>query len=130
MVLADVRQYPLEAASEPCARRGFLAGRHGIRPDVAGWSALAAAETERVFGRVPVRANPAGVGIKGPHDGITDADGDGASQPPPGGIIQGLQGFLPRIHAQGEGRHCVNTSRLQARGARASRRLPGPVSTC
>jgi NAD(P)-dependent dehydrogenase (short-subunit alcohol dehydrogenase family) len=76
--------------------------------------AAAADETERVFDKLHVLVNNAGVGIQGPFKGITYADWDFGLAVNLGGVINGLQTFLPRIRAHGEGGHIVNTASLAA----------------
>ena len=116
VVLADLRQDHIEAALA-AFRAGGQSGRvHALRVDVtdrAGMAA-AAAETERVFGQVDVLVNNAGVGIQGPFDGISYADWDFGLAVNLGGVINGLQTFLPRIRAHGQGGHIVNTASLAA----------------
>jgi NAD(P)-dependent dehydrogenase (short-subunit alcohol dehydrogenase family) len=89
---------------------------HAICLDVTDRTAMAAAadETERVFGRVHVLVNNAGVGLQGPFNGITYADWDFGLGVNLGGVINGLQTFLPRIRAHGQGGHIVNTASLAA----------------
>jgi NAD(P)-dependent dehydrogenase (short-subunit alcohol dehydrogenase family) len=89
---------------------------HAIRLDVTDRAAMAAAadETERVFGRVHVLVNNAGVGIQGPFSGITYEDWDFGLGVNLGGVVNGLQAFLPRIRRHGEGGHVVNTASLAA----------------
>jgi NAD(P)-dependent dehydrogenase (short-subunit alcohol dehydrogenase family) len=89
---------------------------HAIQLDVTDRAALQAAaeETERVFGRIHVLVNNAGVGIQGPFKGITYADWDFGLAVNLGGVINGLQTFVPRIRAHGEGGHIVNTASLAA----------------
>ncbi|HEV7431815.1 MAG TPA: SDR family NAD(P)-dependent oxidoreductase, partial [Steroidobacteraceae bacterium] len=84
--------------------------------DVTDRTAMSAAagETERVFGAVHVLVNNAGVGIQGPFKGITYADWDFGLAVNLGGVINGLQTFLPRIRAHGAGGHIVNTASLAA----------------
>jgi NAD(P)-dependent dehydrogenase (short-subunit alcohol dehydrogenase family) len=74
----------------------------------------AAEETDRTFGKLHVLVNNAGVGIQGPFRGITYADWDFGLGVNLGGVINGLQTFLPRIRAHGEGGHIVNTASLAA----------------
>src|SRR5689334_7880750 len=77
-VLADLRQDHIDEALAGFAGRGQSKRVHVIRLDVSDRAAMAAAadETERVFGRVHVLVNNAGVGITGPFGGITYADWD------------------------------------------------------
>jgi NAD(P)-dependent dehydrogenase (short-subunit alcohol dehydrogenase family) len=76
--------------------------------------AAAADETERAFGKVHVLVNNAGVGIQGPFRGITFEDWDFGLGVNLGGVVNGLQIFLPRIRAHGEGGHVVSTASLAA----------------
>jgi len=115
-VLADLRQDHLDAALADFAGRGQSGQVHGIRLDVTDRPAMAAAaaEAERVFGKVHVLVNNAGVGIEGPFQDISFNDWDFGLAVNLGGVINGIQTFLPRIHAHGEGGHIVNTASLAA----------------
>jgi NAD(P)-dependent dehydrogenase (short-subunit alcohol dehydrogenase family) len=115
-VLADLRQDHIDEAMAGLAKRGQSQSVHAVRLDVTDRKAMAAAanETERVFGKVHVLVNNAGVGITGPFKGITYADWDFGLAVNLGGVINGLQTFLPRIRAHGEGGHIVNTASLAA----------------
>jgi NAD(P)-dependent dehydrogenase (short-subunit alcohol dehydrogenase family) len=116
VVLADLRKDHIDEALALFAERGESGSVHAIRVDVTDRAALAAAadEAERVFGNVHVLANNAGVGIQGPFKGITYADWDFGMAVNLGGVINGLQTFLPRMRAHGEGGHIVNTASLAA----------------
>jgi NAD(P)-dependent dehydrogenase (short-subunit alcohol dehydrogenase family) len=116
VVLADLRQDHLDSASAEFRQRGQAQSVHGVRLDVTDRAAMAAAadETARVFGKVHVLVNNAGVGIQGPFKGITYADWDFGMGVNLGGVINGLQTFLPRIRAHGEGGHIVSTASLAA----------------
>jgi NAD(P)-dependent dehydrogenase (short-subunit alcohol dehydrogenase family) len=116
VVLADLRRDHIDTALAAFARAGQSKHVHAILLDVTNRAAMAAAaaETERVFGRVHVLVNNAGVGIQGPFKGITFADWDFGLAVNLGGVINGLQTFLPRIRAHGEGGHIVNTASLAA----------------
>ncbi|HVY81290.1 MAG TPA: SDR family NAD(P)-dependent oxidoreductase [Steroidobacteraceae bacterium] len=116
VVLADLRQDHIDEARARFAERGQSGSVHAVRVDVTDRSALAAAadEAERVFGKVHVLVNNAGVGIQGPFKGITYADWDFGMAVNLGGVINGLQTFLPRMRAHGEGGHIVNTASLAA----------------
>jgi NAD(P)-dependent dehydrogenase (short-subunit alcohol dehydrogenase family) len=116
VVLADLRQDHIDEALAFFAKRGESASVHAVRVDVTDRAALAAAadEAERVFGKVHVLANNAGIGIQGPFKGITYEDWDFGMAVNLGGVINGLQTFLPRIRAHGEGGHIVNTASLAA----------------
>ena len=116
VVIADLRQDHIAAALGHFEGRGQSQNIHAIRLDVTDREAMAHAadETERVFGKVHVLVNNAGVGIQGPFKGITYADWDFGLAVMLGGVINGLQTFLPRIRAHGEGGHIVNTASLAA----------------
>jgi len=116
VVLADLRQDHIDEALATFDRQDRSKSVHAIRVDVTDRRALAAAadETERMFGKVHVVVNNAGVGIQGPFKGITYADWDFGLAVNLGGVVNGLQTFLPRIRAHGEGGHVVNTASLAA----------------
>ena len=116
VVLADLRQDHIDAALADFGRRGQAGSVHAIRLDVTDRKAMAVAavETETVFGKIHILANNAGVGIQGPFKGITFADWDFGLAVNLGGVINGVQAFLPHIRAHGEGGHIVNTASLAA----------------
>jgi NAD(P)-dependent dehydrogenase (short-subunit alcohol dehydrogenase family) len=116
VVLADLRQDHIDEALGAFKKRGQSKSVHAIRLDITDRAAMttAAEETERVFGKLHVLVNNAGVGIQGPFKGITYADWDFGLAVNLGGVINGLQTFLPRIRAHGEGGHIVNTASLAA----------------
>jgi NAD(P)-dependent dehydrogenase (short-subunit alcohol dehydrogenase family) len=116
VVLADLRQDHIDKALAEFRRHGHSHSVHAISLDVTDRAAMSAAadETERVFGAVHVLVNNAGVGIQGPFNGITYADWDFGMAVNLGGVINGLQTFLPRIRAHGHGGHIVNTASLAA----------------
>ena len=112
VVLADLRPDHIQTAMEELER-----GRaHAIELDVTDREgfARAADEAERVFGNVHVLCNNAGMGILG---SVTDArydDWDWGLGVLLGGVVNGIQTFLPRMRAHGEGGHIVNTSSMAA----------------
>jgi NAD(P)-dependent dehydrogenase (short-subunit alcohol dehydrogenase family) len=116
VVLADLRQDHIDEALSVFDKRGQSESVHVIRLDVTDRNAMAAAaeETENVFGKLHVLVNNAGVGIQGPFNGITYEDWDFGLSVNLGGVVNGLQTFLPRIRAHGEGGHIVNTASLAA----------------
>lgn len=73
VVLADLRQDHIDEALAAFGKRGQLEKVHAILLDVTDRAAMAAAadDTERVFGKIHVLVNNAGVGIQGPFKGIT-----------------------------------------------------------
>ncbi len=116
VVIADLRQDHISEATAAFGRRGHGQRVHAIRLDVTDRAAMAAAadESERVFGKVHVLVNNAGVGIQGPFKGVSYEDWDFGMAVNLGGVINGLQTFLPRIRAHGEGGHIVSTASLAA----------------
>src|SRR5215475_6139583 len=72
----------------------------------------AAAATQNQFGKVHVLVNNAGIGIIGPVAQAKQADWDWIIDVNIKGVAHGLQAFLPRIRAHGEGGHIVNTSSM------------------
>jgi NAD(P)-dependent dehydrogenase (short-subunit alcohol dehydrogenase family) len=116
VVLADLRPDHLSRAKETFARRGQSASIHTLQLDVTDRKRFASAadETERVFGKVQILVNNAGVGIEGPFKEASYADWDFGLGVNLGGVVNGLQTFLPRIRALGQGGHVVNTASLAA----------------
>ncbi len=74
--------------------------------------ALAAEETERVFGKVHVLCNNAGVSQRNSIDVATYDDWDYVLNVNIGGTVNGLVSFLPKIKAHGEGGHVMSTSSM------------------
>ena len=111
VTIADIRQDHLDQALSSLKKFGAV---HGIAVDVTDRGAMmrAADETERVFGKIHVLCNNAGVGVGGPLKLATYDDWDWVVGVNLGGVINGVQTFLPRILAHGEGGHIVNTSSM------------------
>jgi NAD(P)-dependent dehydrogenase (short-subunit alcohol dehydrogenase family) len=111
VVIADLRQDHLDAA-----RAALPRNVHAIRLDVTDRAAMAAAadECERVFGKLHVLVNNAGVGAEGPLRQATFDDWDFSLGVNLGGVVNGIQILLPRIRAHREGGHVVNTASLAA----------------
>ena len=111
VAIADIRQDHLDEAA--AALKGSNAV-HFIRLDVTDRAAMKAAadETERVFGKVHVLCNNAGIGILGGAKRATFDDWDWGMGVNLGGVINGVQTFVPRLMAHGEGGHIVNTSSM------------------
>ncbi len=87
---------------------------HAIQLDVTDRDGMerAAEEVERVFGRVHILCNNAAVGITVPVAEASFGDWDWALAVNVGGVINGIQSFLPRIRAHGEGGHILSTASM------------------
>jgi NAD(P)-dependent dehydrogenase (short-subunit alcohol dehydrogenase family) len=113
VVIADIRQDHLDRAATQLGTEKHV---HFIQLDVSDREAMAraAAEAERVFGKVHILCNNAGVGALGDVKRTTYSDWDWIIGVNLGGVINGVHTFLPRILAHGEGGHIVNTSSIGA----------------
>ena len=116
VVIADLRQDHIDETKAWFEERQQGRNVHFIRLDVTDRAAMAAAadETEQVFGKVHVAVNNAGVGIEGPLKDATYDDWDFGLAVNLGGVVNGVQTFVPRIRKHGEGGHVVNTASLAA----------------
>jgi NAD(P)-dependent dehydrogenase (short-subunit alcohol dehydrogenase family) len=114
VVIADIREAYLDEAMAHFADRERDV--HAIRLDVTDRDAMARAadEVERVFGKVHVVCNNAGINVFGPMDAATYADWDWILDVNLYGVINGMVTFIPRIKAHGEGGHIVNTASMAA----------------
>jgi NAD(P)-dependent dehydrogenase (short-subunit alcohol dehydrogenase family) len=110
VVIADIRQEHLDEAM------GELDGGavHAVQVDVTDRAALAAAadEAERVFGKVHVICNNAGINLFNDITSATYQDWDWLFGVNLGGVVNGVVTFVPRIKAHGEGGHVVNTASM------------------
>lgn len=110
VVIADIRQDHIDTAMK------HLAGAqvHPIRLDVTDRTAMmrAADEVEGVFGKVHVVCNNAGINLFNDIGSATYDDWDWIMGVNLGGVINGVQTFVPRIKAHGEGGHVVNTASM------------------
>jgi NAD(P)-dependent dehydrogenase (short-subunit alcohol dehydrogenase family) len=113
VVIADVRQDSLDRAM---AHFGNSRGIHAIRLDVTDREGFvrAADETERVFGKVHIVCNNAGVNLFVPIEECTYNDWDWVMGVNFGGVVNGVHTFVPRIRRHGEGGHIVNTASMAA----------------
>lgn len=114
IVIADIRQDHLDEAVATFTSRGQTV--HPIRLDVTDRPAMAAAaeETVRIYGKVHVLVNNAGIGIGGPLKQAKYDDWDWGLDVNLNGVINGIQEFLPKMLAHGEGGHIVNTASAAA----------------
>jgi NAD(P)-dependent dehydrogenase (short-subunit alcohol dehydrogenase family) len=113
VVIADIRQDSLDRAM---AHFGNAPGIHAIRLDVTDREAFARAadETEKVFGKVHIVCNNAGVNLFVPIEECTYNDWDWLMGVNFGGVVNGISTFIPRIRKHGEGGHIVNTASMAA----------------
>jgi NAD(P)-dependent dehydrogenase (short-subunit alcohol dehydrogenase family) len=114
IVIADIRQDHLDRTMAYFDETGRKA--HPIRLDVTDREAFnsAADEAERVFGKVHIVCNNAGVNFFAPMDECTYDDWDWLLGVNLGGVINGVRTFVPRIKKHGEGGHIVNTASMAA----------------
>jgi NAD(P)-dependent dehydrogenase (short-subunit alcohol dehydrogenase family) len=114
VVIADIRQDHLDQGMAHFTDSNFLV--HPIRLDAADRAgfARAADEAERVFGPVQIVCNNAGINMFAPMDECTYDDWDWILGVNLGGVVNGVQTFVPRIKARGQGGHVVNTASMAA----------------
>jgi NAD(P)-dependent dehydrogenase (short-subunit alcohol dehydrogenase family) len=112
VVIVDVRQDHLDQAMS--SLKGMKV--HALRLDVTDRRAMvrAADETERVFGKVHILCNNAGVNLFNDIGEASYDDWDWILGVNLGGVVNGVRTFVPRIKAHGEGGHIVNTASMAA----------------
>lgn len=113
VVIADIRKDHLDEGLK--ALRDQKTECHGIPLDITDREAYARAadEVQRVFGAPPqLLFNTAGVSIFGPMEKSTYSDWDWQMGVNLGGVVNGIQTFVPRMIAHGQGGHIVNTASL------------------
>ena len=117
VAIADVRPDHLDAAKAALPGNARV---HMLRLDVTDRDgfARAANEAEAALGPVSILCNNAGVGMLGDIQSTAYADWDWILSVNIGGVINGMQTFLPRMLVRGDG-HIVNTSSIGGI-------LPGP----
>ncbi len=113
-VVADLREDHIEQARAWFAEAGLAGQAHFISLDVTDRAAMAAAadESERVFGKVHVLCNNAGIGISAEVSKASYEDWDWGVDVNLNGVFNGVHVMLPRIRAHGEGGHIVNTASM------------------
>jgi NAD(P)-dependent dehydrogenase (short-subunit alcohol dehydrogenase family) len=113
-VIGDIRQDHIDEALDFFEKKQQSRRVHGIKVDITDRPAMARAadEAERTFGKVHVLINNAGVDCNGPLKKATFDDWDYGLNVNFGGMINGVQTFLPRILKHGEGGHIVSTASL------------------
>jgi NAD(P)-dependent dehydrogenase (short-subunit alcohol dehydrogenase family) len=112
VVIADIRQDHLDEGLK--ALQAQKTECHGILLDITDRAAYgrAADEVERVFAPVQLLFNTAGVSLFGPLEKSTYSDYDWQMGVNFGGVVNGIQTFVPRMIAFGKGGHIVNTASL------------------
>jgi len=116
VILADLRRDHLDHAVAVFAAEG-----HGDRiepllldvTDRDGFEA-AAKRVDAAHGGIDILVNNAGVGVEGPLRAARYADWDFGLGVNIGGVVNGIQTFVPRMLARGKGGHIVNTASLAA----------------
>lgn len=113
VIIADILQERLDDAARILAH-STNHDYHFIKVDVTDRKAMAAAaeEAERVFGKVHVLCNNAGVYGNLPIETASYEDWDWVLGVNLGGVINGLVSLIPKMIAHGEGGHIVNTSSM------------------
>ncbi|HZF15995.1 MAG TPA: SDR family NAD(P)-dependent oxidoreductase [Steroidobacteraceae bacterium] len=116
VVIADLRDDHIEESLGFFKGKGQAAQLHALKLDVTDRPAYARAadEAEKVFGKIHVLCNNAGMGLVGPLKLLKFADWDWGLGVMIGGVVNGLQIIVPRILKHGEGGHIVNTSSMSA----------------
>jgi NADP-dependent 3-hydroxy acid dehydrogenase YdfG len=113
VVIADIRKDSIDRAMQHFKNNPDV---HAIELDVTNRDAFtrAADETERVFGKVHLVCNNAGINLFVPIEECTYNDWDWVMGVNFGGVVNGIQTFIPRIRKHGEGGHIVNTASMAA----------------
>ena len=114
VMVTDIRQDHLDETLDIFRRQGNENSVHTLKLDVTDRNAfeLAAGETEKIFGKIHILCNNAGMGIIGPIKITKFGDWDWALGVMIGGVVNGIQIMLPRILKHGEGGHIVTTSSM------------------
>lgn len=112
VVIGDIREDHLDTAVAALSGEGLSV--RAVKIDVADRASMAAAadEVERLFGKLHVLCNNAGVNLFAAMDECSYADWDWILSVNLGGVVNGLQAFLPLIKRHGEGGHIVNTASM------------------
>jgi NAD(P)-dependent dehydrogenase (short-subunit alcohol dehydrogenase family) len=112
VVIADIRRDSLDRAMAQLNGPDI----HAVQLDVTDREAYvgAADEAERIFGKVHVVCNNAGINLFVPIEDCTYNDWDWVMGVNFGGVVNGIQTFIPRIRRHGEGGHIVNTASMAA----------------
>jgi len=111
VAIADVREDHLATATVLAGKADAL---HAIKLDVTDRAAMerAAAEVTRVFGKVHVLCNNAGIGLLGSVKDASFDDWDWMVGVNLTGVFNGVHAFLPHLRAHGEGGHIMSTASM------------------
>jgi NAD(P)-dependent dehydrogenase (short-subunit alcohol dehydrogenase family) len=114
IVISDIRQDRMAEAMAGFRQMDQDQQVHSLKLDVTDREAFARAadEAERVFGKVHVLCNNAGIGLIGSIKLTKFDDWDWGLSVLLGGVVNGIQIFLPRILKHGEGGHIITTSSM------------------
>jgi len=114
IIVADLRADHLEQARAELAAAGHAGQVRFMTLDVTDRAAYAAAadEAERMFGKIHLLCNNAGIGILRSIGTASPADWDWVVDVNLNAVFTGVHLFLPRIRAHGEGGHIVNTASM------------------
>jgi len=112
VAITDIEQAALDRVKDEFASSS--AEVLHLQLDVTDRDAMeqAAQETEAAFGKVHVVCNNAGVSVGGRVDKMNYKDWDWVMGVNLDGVINGVQTFVGRIKAHGEGGHFVNTASM------------------
>ncbi len=114
VVITDIRQDHIKEALAIFKQLGQEKSVRALRLDVTNRKSFvrAADKTEQVFGKVHILCNNAGIGILGPIKQARFDDWDWGLSVLIGGVVNGIQIFLPRILKHGDGGHIITTSSM------------------
>ena len=114
VMIADIRPDSLETAKSHLSR--FENSVQTILLDVTDREAFAEAadKTEKIFGKIHVLCNNAGINVFGPPHESSYDDWDWIIDVNLKGVVNGLKCFIPKILSHGEGGHIVNTASMSA----------------
>ena len=112
LVLADVDEAALAAAAG--ALRAAGAAVHTVRTDVGDLASVQglADETFRHFGAAHVICNNAGIALFGEIAQATHRDWEYTMRVNFWGVVHGVETFVPRLLAQAQGGHILNTASM------------------
>ncbi|HWU04300.1 MAG TPA: SDR family NAD(P)-dependent oxidoreductase [Novosphingobium sp.] len=116
VVIADLRPDHIASALAGFAGAGQSNQVAAIQLDVTSRPRYAevAEQMKRDYGGIDILVNNAGVGCEGPILSAGYADWDFGLGVNVGGVVNGIQSFLPQMIAHGRGGHIVNTASLAA----------------